>query len=76
VAPDHLSKRILFLPHQPYRWAHSVSLCVNSGSIHNQYTLLATSKNLAVLCHSNVKSWFSRILVEMTRFYAHNSSAL
>jgi hypothetical protein len=54
------------------RWGPPISSSVNSLSICDQCELLAISKNIAVLCDSNVKSWFSRIWVEMSWFYANN----
>jgi hypothetical protein len=41
-----------------YRWACNVRISVSSAKIDNQFTLQQASKNLAVLCDSNVKSWF------------------
>jgi hypothetical protein len=41
-----------------YRWAHYVRFSVNSSEIDNQCELQQISKNLMILCDSNVKSWF------------------
>jgi hypothetical protein len=41
-----------------YMWARYVRFSVSLVKIDNQFTLQQTSKNLAVLCDSNVKSWF------------------
>jgi hypothetical protein len=66
--PVQVNKRLFFATSALIR-----QFPVNSRSIPNQCTLRTVDKNVVVLCDSNVKSWFFRILPIMLWFYTNYS---
>ena len=65
---------LVSLPHQPDSWAPHVRLAINSGLVHNVWTLQTQTAKLAVLRDPRPLLRFFAIAASKLRFYANNSS--